>query len=335
VGSDDEHSCDEHSCDEHSCDEQNYSKFMYDSAINEITKRLHTYKLDKLPNMLVENDAIIAGSFPLQCVLKQQWNEKPNPNINGRYFNGDEPTTYGYTDIDVFTRQENAAAFHEYLAEFASAACNNENTGHGYENCNITKITTYWVDFRDDNNGNDNDDDNGNDSGNDSGDDNGNDSGNDNGNDSGDDSGDNSDNNYTIHNYINNNEEYPFRVGGVRWVPGVSDIPQYVLQNCIMVQIIELPNDTSPRENILNTFDIDICKITYTGSSILYQGLVEKAHRYKATFDSNKNATGSEIACELKDRSRVRKYEARGFTITRGEHDNSLTAAIMKAARKT
>lgn len=72
----------------------NTTTHIFTSATREITERLSKYGLDALPNILAENKSIISGSFPLQCIINEEW-----------------PTS----DIDIFCKHQLA---HECIEKY-------------------------------------------------------------------------------------------------------------------------------------------------------------------------------------------------------------------------
>ena len=52
---------------------------IFSSATEEMKERLSRYGLGILPSLLVETKSVIAGSFPLQCIIDETW---PDSDIN-------------------------------------------------------------------------------------------------------------------------------------------------------------------------------------------------------------------------------------------------------------
>jgi hypothetical protein len=66
----------------------------FPSAANEIKERLSKYGLDILPSILTETKSVIAGSYPLQCIVGETWED---------------------SDIDIYCKHRIA---HEFIEEY-------------------------------------------------------------------------------------------------------------------------------------------------------------------------------------------------------------------------
>lgn len=255
-------------------------------VFDEITRRLAEYKLDDLSQILIEQNAVIAGSFPLQCATGK---------------------TFENSDIDIFVEQKNAQPFHDYFADEFSVIADDKDDGDKteYDHAIISKITTYWASLDES-------------------------------------SDDTLDESFDIRKYAIPSAEYPFTHGGVRWWiqrddVKWGDVPEDINSHFIKIQIIELPNDDNPITHVVREFDIDICKITYTGAAVLYPLLIEKAISGKATLNRNANAYIKENLRRKKQEQRAWKYEQRNFTvITKSRHDSELWSnPLVKSAGKS
>lgn len=72
----------------------NKETHIFSSATDDINERLLKYGLDVLPSILKETKSVIAGSFPLQCILDETWVE---------------------SDIDIFCKH---LIVHEFIDEY-------------------------------------------------------------------------------------------------------------------------------------------------------------------------------------------------------------------------
>lgn len=247
-----------------------------DIAHSEILKRLEKYNIKGLPEVLVAQNAVIAGSFPLQCATGQQWEK---------------------SDIDIFVEQKNAQPLHDHFKGEYSLCYDSKDASHSiYSYAIINKITTYWFNIKKE---------------------------------------------YDLCHYVSDDQlEYrSFSETGPCYLElNTANIPDHLFDDFIKIQIIELPDNINPVEHVLGHFDIDICKITYTGSAVLYPLLIEKALSNKASFDDDKNdrSGGPQVRIlKQKNSARIKKYEKRGFAITLEKHDEELThVPLVKSSKK-
>jgi len=242
-------------------DTVDFEALLLKDTMSRILIRLGDYKLERLPDILAAQNAVIAGSFPLQCAVNKTWAD---------------------SDIDIFVEPKNTQPLHDYFSDCVFTVADSANAEKGaYAHVILTKITTYWVSFN---------------------------------------------SKYNIAEFAKPDVKYDYSERGALFFAAErqNEVPRDIEENMVKIQVIELADGDDPITHVLNTFDMDVCKITYTGNAVLYPRLIKKALTREASLDPTANYRGSEFAAANKDSARRRKYKQRKFKITIEKHDDEL-----------